>query len=132
MKGRETLDEIQQFLETVIIRCFTLKYTLLPKRREALAPKELDLWSLYKSQEEYFKGFYRENIHSGLFIILVNDVFLRIFISGSKFITQGDICRLTDKQIDKKTTARITMLRHLKVIREERKNSAICYIWCKN
>lgn len=51
---------------------------------------------------------------------------------GQKFITQGDICRQTDKQIDKKTGARITMLRHLKVIREERKNSAICYIWCKN
>lgn len=52
--------------------------------------------------------------------------------SGLKFITQGDICRQTDKQIDKKTAARITILRHLKVIREERKNSAICYIWCKN
>lgn len=56
MKGRETLDDIQQFLESVIIRCFTSKYTLLPKRREAVAPMELELWSLYKSQEEYFKG----------------------------------------------------------------------------
>lgn len=56
MKGRETLDDIQNFLETVIIRCFTSKYTLLPKKREALAPMEMDLWSLYKSQEEYFKG----------------------------------------------------------------------------
>lgn len=56
MKGRETLDDIQNFLESVIIRCFTSKYTLLPKRREAVAPMELDLWSLYKSQEEYFKG----------------------------------------------------------------------------
>lgn len=56
MKGRETLDDIQHFLETVIIRCFTSKYTLLPKKREALAPMEMDLWSLYKSQEEYFKG----------------------------------------------------------------------------
>lgn len=61
MKGRETLDDIQQFLETVIIRCFTSKYTLLPKRRDALIPKDLDLWSLYKSQEEYFKGLHREN-----------------------------------------------------------------------
>lgn len=56
MRGREILDDIQQFLDTVIIRCFTLKYTLLPKRREAITPSDLDLWSLYKSQEEYFKG----------------------------------------------------------------------------
>lgn len=56
MRGRESLDDIQNFLEMVIIRCFTSKYTLLPKRREAVAPGELDLWSLYKSQEEYFKG----------------------------------------------------------------------------
>lgn len=52
--------------------------------------------------------------------------------TGLKFITQGDICRLTDKQIDKKTSGRITILRHLKVIREERKNAAVCYIWCKS
>lgn len=56
MRGRETLDDIQQFLENVIIRCFTSKYTLLPKRREAVAPMDLDLWNLYKSQEDYFKG----------------------------------------------------------------------------
>ncbi|XP_055307206.1 uncharacterized protein LOC129571430 [Sitodiplosis mosellana] len=106
MRGRENLEDILAFLDNVIIKCFTLKYTLVKKRREAVTPAELDLWNLYKSQEEYFKG--------------------------SKFITQGDICRLTDKQIDKKTTSRITIIRHLKIIREERKNAAICYIWCKN
>lgn len=56
MRGRETLDDIQIFLESVIIRCFTSKYTLLPKRREAVPPMDLDLWNLYKSQEDYFKG----------------------------------------------------------------------------
>lgn len=56
MKGRESLDDVQQFLESVIIRCFTSKYTLLPKRREAVLPMELDLWNLFKSQEEYFRG----------------------------------------------------------------------------
>lgn len=56
MKGRETLFEIQQFLDTIIIQCFTSKYRLLPKRREAVAPTEIELWNLYKSQESYFRG----------------------------------------------------------------------------
>lgn len=56
MRGRENLDDIQHFLETVLIQCFTVKYTLLPKRREAVAPMDIDLWNLFKSQEEYFKG----------------------------------------------------------------------------
>lgn len=56
MRGRETLDDIQHFLETVLIQCFTAKYTLLPKRREAVAPMDIDLWNLFKSQEDYFKG----------------------------------------------------------------------------
>lgn len=56
MRGRETRDDIQQFLDGVIIKALTLKYALLPKRREAVAPCEMDLWNMYKSQEEYFKG----------------------------------------------------------------------------
>lgn len=56
MRGREILEDVQQFLDTVVIKCFTLKYTLLPKRREAITTTELDLWNLYKSQEDYFKG----------------------------------------------------------------------------
>lgn len=63
----------------------------------------------------------------------MSDLFIIYFLStGYKFITQGDICRQMAKQIDKKTTNRITILRHLKILREERKNAAICYIWCKN
>lgn len=56
MKGRENLDDIQYFLESVITRCFTHKYALLPKRREAVQTNELDVWNMYKQQEEYFKG----------------------------------------------------------------------------
>lgn len=62
MRGRETRSDLQQFLETTIKKCFTAKYTLLPKRREAVAPMEMDLWNLYKSQEDYFKGKYRRSI----------------------------------------------------------------------
>lgn len=63
MRGREVLEDMQQFLDTMVIRCFTLKYKLLPKRREIIAPMEMDLWNLYKSQEEYFKGnsFFQQN-----------------------------------------------------------------------
>lgn len=56
MRGRETFHDIQHFLETIIIPCFTAKYSLLPKRREAVAPMDIELWSLFKYQEEYFKG----------------------------------------------------------------------------
>lgn len=56
MRGRETMDDIQRFLEDIIIKSLTSKYTLLPKRREAVATIDIDVWSLYKSQESYFKG----------------------------------------------------------------------------
>lgn len=56
LKQRATIDQIQQFLENIIIKSLTLKYSLLPKRREAVPPLEIDLWNLYKSQESYFKG----------------------------------------------------------------------------
>lgn len=102
MKGRESVYDIQAFLDTIVIPCFTAKYTLLPKRREAVRPIEVELWNLYKAQEVYFRG---------------------------RFITQGDICRLINKQIDRKLNNRLTILRHLNILTEERKNAAICYIW---
>lgn len=64
MKGRENLEDVQQFLETVLVRCFTAKYALLPKRREAVPPNELHLWRLYQSQEEYFKGRFEREFHT--------------------------------------------------------------------
>lgn len=56
MKGRDTVHEIQDFLDRIIIKCFTMKYLLLPKRREAVPSGDMDKWNLYKSQEEYFAG----------------------------------------------------------------------------
>lgn len=49
--------------------------------------------------------------------------------TGKKFITQGDLSTMTQKLLDKKTSNRIQMLRHVQIIREERKNTTICYIW---
>lgn len=74
MKGRESLDSLQAFLEAVIIQCFTAKYALLPKRREAVAPMEMELWNLFRAQEEYFKGDFLEyilNFNSNEFIFLL-------------------------------------------------------------
>lgn len=56
MKGRDTIHDIQDFLDRVIIKCFTVKYLLLPKRREAVPNGDIDVWNLYKSQEGYFPG----------------------------------------------------------------------------
>lgn len=140
MKGRENLEDVQQFLEKVLVQCFTAKYALLLKRREAVPSNEHHFWNLYKSQEEYFKGIDRfecfciknfSGFHHerwSIFILMITRIY-RFSNTGCKFITQGDICNITEKQIDKKTINRITILRHLKIIREERKNSVICYIW---
>lgn len=140
MKGRESLEDMQQFLDTVIIQSFTAKYALLPKRREAVPQADLHFWTLYKSQEEYFRGKFhpiRSNACPACVAYFDSVAYCDMFCLivsrhvGCKFITQGDICQMTNKQIDKKTANRITVLRHLKIIREERKNAAICYIWNK-
>lgn len=70
MKGRENLEDIQQFLDTVIIGSFTFKYALLPKRREAVPPNELHLWNLFKSQEEYFRGIHRNTSAFYVYLLL--------------------------------------------------------------
>lgn len=74
MKGRETLSDLQAFLEKVIIQCFTAKYSLLMKRREAVPAMQIDLWNLFKSQEGYFRGkiidFNSINISNQLQILL--------------------------------------------------------------
>lgn len=56
MKGRETMRDIQGFLDDVVVATLTSKYMLVPKRKEAVAAKEVDLWNLYKSQETYCNG----------------------------------------------------------------------------
>lgn len=104
MKGRETLEELNSFLHNTIIRCLTEKYTLAGKQRQVITNQhDILLWKLYDSQMAYFPG--------------------------KKFITQGDLSTMNRKIIDKKTLSRIQMLRHIQILREERKNSTICYIW---
>lgn len=106
MKGRSNIEELQEFLENVIVKIFTAKYILFFKKRSALLPADYQLWDMYREQASYFEG--------------------------SRFITQGDICRVLEKQVDKKVEAKLQMLRHLQIIKESRKNSVICYIWCKS
>lgn len=59
MRGRETKEDIQQFLDNIIVKSLTNKYTLLPKKRDAVPSMDMDVWNLYKKQESYFKGIKR-------------------------------------------------------------------------
>lgn len=104
MKGRESVAELNDFLETVFIKCFNEKYVLLHKKRDTVRnPMGLEIWKLYHTQEDYFPG--------------------------SKFITQGDISRMLGRQLDKKFFTRVTILKHLQIIQEKRQAQTIFYIW---
>lgn len=57
MKGRETIDDLQSFLDTVIIACLTDKYTLFFKKREAIRINpDVERWKLYHNQSSYHPG----------------------------------------------------------------------------
>lgn len=57
MKGRDTMEELNHFLQHTIIKCFTEKYTLSMKDRTVLTNHhEINLWKLYYQQSEYFPG----------------------------------------------------------------------------
>lgn len=57
MCGRETLDQLNAFLETVIIPCFTEKYQLLYKDRSCVRNQnDLELWKLYNEQASTLPG----------------------------------------------------------------------------
>lgn len=104
MKGRDTIDDLQYFLDSVIVRCFSSKYVLFHKQRDIVRNQhDLTLWKLYHNQAQNFPS--------------------------RKFITEGDISNFTKKMIDKKTASRIVMLRHIQIIQEIRKNSTVFYIW---
>lgn len=104
MKGRETLDELRHFFDSVIVKCFTIKYTLMHKHREVVRNQhDMILWKHYHSQAEYFPN--------------------------RLFITQGDISNATNKMVDKKMANRISMLRHIQLLQEQRHKSTVCYIW---
>lgn len=107
MKGRDSIDDLQSFLNSVISKCFSIKYILFHKQREFVRnQQDLTLWKLYHSQEQYFPN--------------------------RKFITEGDISKYTNKLIDKKASSRIVMLRHIQIIQEARKNSTVFYIWLQS
>lgn len=104
MKGRDTLDDLQHFMDNVIVRCFSEKYALFHKQQNCVRnPQDLLRWKLFHQQCEYFPR--------------------------RQFITEGDITGLTNKMIDKKTQSRIIMLRHIRVLQEMRKNGVVFYLW---
>jgi Spindle and kinetochore-associated protein 1 len=103
LRGRISLGELQEFLDTTIIKCFNSKYELLYKERSALKQSEFQLQNHLKQQESYF---------------------------DQKFITIGDLARQAERSIDRKDESKIKILRHLKILKEVRKSGgAICYLW---
>ncbi|XP_073817643.1 uncharacterized protein [Musca autumnalis] len=106
MSGRETVDQLNGFLETVIIPCFNEKYQLIHKQRNILRGNDLELWKMYNDQSSYIPGKY--------------------------FITLGDIGRHQNKMLDKKAQNRLTMLRHIGILHEERVKQTVCYVWSHN
>jgi hypothetical protein len=105
LKARLTLSELDDFLQNTIIKCFNEKYVLFYKSRSAVRPADIALWLCYQEQNSYF--------------------------NGENFITQGDISRFLNRMIDKKTENKITILRHLGILKENRRKSTICYLWKK-
>uniref|UniRef100_A0A336M7X0 SKA complex subunit 1 n=1 Tax=Culicoides sonorensis TaxID=179676 RepID=A0A336M7X0_CULSO len=104
MKGRESLDELRSFLEQTLITCFTDKYTLMCKKRDAVRnPHDIEMWKVYNQQKGDFPHKY--------------------------FITEGDLSRKLGKLVDKKINNKLQMLRHLNIIKEIRKVKTIYYIW---
>uniref|UniRef100_A0A1I8MGB2 SKA complex subunit 1 n=1 Tax=Musca domestica TaxID=7370 RepID=A0A1I8MGB2_MUSDO len=106
MCGRETVDQLNGFLESVIIPCFNEKYQLIHKQRNILRSNDLELWKMYNEQASYLPGKY--------------------------FITPGDIGRHQNKMLDKKTQNRLTMLRHIGILQEQRVKQTVCYVWSHN
>ncbi|XP_013108833.1 uncharacterized protein LOC106088080 [Stomoxys calcitrans] len=106
MCGRETLDQLNSFLETVIIPCFNEKYKLIHKQRQGLRSNDLELWKMFNEQSHY--------------------------LPGKHFITLGDITRVLNKMLDKKTQNRLTMLRHVGILQEQRIKQTVCYVWSYN
>lgn len=103
MCGRTNIDDIQNFLDTVIIKCFIFKYRILSRKRNSIPVKDRHLYDLFLEQEKEFPN--------------------------RLFITQGDITRCIGQMIDKRTNSRIQALRHIKVLQEVRKKTTIYYLW---
>lgn len=58
MKGRETLEEMNYFLEKTVSKCFNDKYSLLFKQRKAVKQCDKELWNRYQMQIKYCPGTY--------------------------------------------------------------------------
>ncbi|XP_050079061.1 spindle and kinetochore-associated protein 1-like [Anopheles maculipalpis] len=104
LKGRMQLSELKQFLECDVIKCFEEKYTLMYKHRKALVNQhDLNIWKEYNSQQANFPD--------------------------EKFITQEDLSRKSGKALDKKSYAKLQMLRHLHILREVRSEGTMYFLW---
>ncbi|XP_065075642.1 uncharacterized protein LOC135699324 [Ochlerotatus camptorhynchus] len=104
MRGRENLDELKTFMQTVIVSCFEEKYSLLYKNKKAVTnQQDLALWKAFNQQQAAFPHM--------------------------KFITQGDIARKMGRLIDKKINAKLQMLRHLHILQETRNEGTVYYLW---
>ncbi|XP_067617721.1 spindle and kinetochore-associated protein 1-like [Eurosta solidaginis] len=104
MRGRESVDELRSFLDTVIVPCFNKKYQLMHRQRSTVKNRnDLDMWKVYNQQSSY--------------------------VPGRNFITTGDISQHIHRMLDKKQQNRIVMLRHIGVLQEQRVGQTVCYIW---
>ncbi|XP_055678520.1 spindle and kinetochore-associated protein 1-like [Lutzomyia longipalpis] len=103
MRGRDTKEDLQNFLDGVIGPCFCEKYSMMCRDRNSIPIRERNLFDLFYEQEKDFPN--------------------------RKFITQGDISRYLGSMLDKRTSSRIQMLRHIKILQDVRKKSSIYYIW---
>ncbi|KAL9699298.1 hypothetical protein quinque_002739 [Culex quinquefasciatus] len=106
MRGRESVDELVTFLQTVVVACFEEKYTLLYKNKKAITnQQDLALWKAFNLQQAAFPN--------------------------HKFVTQGDIARKMGRLIDKKVNGKIQMLRHLHIMQETRHEGTVYYFWIR-
>lgn len=103
MRGRTSLSELQDFLDSVVIKCFNEKYEILYKSRAALKQSEFQLQLMYKEHQSLFEK--------------------------QKFITIGDLSRIQDKNVGRKEEKWLQCLRHVNIIKEVRKNGIVFFIW---
>lgn len=106
MRGRESVDELVTFLQTVVVACFEEKYTLLYKNKKAITnQQDLAMWKAFNLQQAAFPN--------------------------HKFVTQGDVARKLGRLIDKKINGKIQMLRHLHILQETRHEGTVYYMWIR-
>uniref|UniRef100_A0A182NNX9 SKA complex subunit 1 n=1 Tax=Anopheles dirus TaxID=7168 RepID=A0A182NNX9_9DIPT len=107
LKGRMQLSELVQFLEKEVIKCFEEKYTLMYKHRKAISNQhDLTIWKDYNNLQANFPD--------------------------HNFITQEDLSRKSGKALDKKSYAKLQMLRHLHILQEVRSEGVVYFLWIYN